>query len=262
MAENIVTFKNLSNLPIFHGFSWGREAENMSEGFDDPNIIQERVANFLNSLSIPSSLPIIRISPDNVRFNDPDILEINKEILKRKLSDAGEIEVSANAIFTKEKDIILTVKPADCAICVIYLETKNGEQFVGLIHCSAWTTDKLLPFDAIEYLTRVKSADPRKIKIGITPAINRDFFYVDKKDITLDNWKGFAKKENGKIMAGGFCKFSVINIITILLNSFPDGKARRAVFYNFYKIPFCVSGVVDSGKIGIGQGMNQVWVSK
>src|SRR3990167_130193 len=199
MVKNIVTFENLSKLPVIHGFSWGRKAENMSEGFDDPNIVQERVANFLNSLSIPSSLPIIRISPDNVRFNDPDILEINKEILKRKLSDAGEIEVSANAIFTKEKDIILTVKPADCAICVIYLETKNGEQFVGLIHCSAWTTDKLLPFDAIEYLTRVKSADPRKIKIGITPAINQDFFYVDKKDITLDNWKGFVKKRDGKI---------------------------------------------------------------
>ena len=199
MAKNIVNFENFSKLPIFHGFSWGREAENMSEGFDDPNIIQERVANFLNSLSIPSSLPIIRISPDNVRFNDPDILEINKEILKRKLSDAGEIEVSANTIFTKEKDITLTVKPADCAICIVYLETQNRERFVGLIHCSAWTTDKLLPFNAIEYLTRVKSADPRKIKIGITPAINRDFFYVDKKDITLDNWKGFAKKENGKI---------------------------------------------------------------
>src|SRR3989344_3651220 len=133
MAKNIVTFENLSKLPIIHGFSWGREAENMSEGFDDPSIIQGRVANFLNSLNISSNLPIVRISPDNVSFHDPDILELSKEILKRKLSDAGEIEVGANAIFTKEKDIVLTVKPADCAICIVYAETQDGKIFIDIV---------------------------------------------------------------------------------------------------------------------------------
>ena len=199
MAKNIITFENLSKLPIIHGFSWGREAENMSEGFDDPSIIQGRVANFLNSLNISSNLPIVRISPDNVSFHDPDILELSKEILKRKLSDAGEIEVGANAIFTKEKDIVLTVKPADCAICIVYAETQEGEIYIGLIHCSAWTTDKLLPLNAIEYLLKVKLTNRAKIKIGITPAISQDFFYVSKKDINLSNWGGFLKEEDGKI---------------------------------------------------------------
>lgn len=199
MTKNIVTFENLSKLPIIHGFSWGREAENMSEGFDDPNLIQKRVANFLSSLNISSSQPIIRISPDNVSLSDPDILEINKDVLKRKLSDAGEIEVSANAIFTKDKDIVLVVKPADCAICIVYAENKNEEKYVGLIHCSAKETDKLLALNSIKFLQNIKKIKPESIKIGITPAISKEYYYVYKGEINENNWNGFLNEVDGKI---------------------------------------------------------------
>lgn len=199
MVKNVAFFSSLSKYPITHGFSWGREAENMSEAFDDSILIRKRVADFLVSLKISPNLPIIRISPDNPNLSDPNILELNKEILNRKLSEAGEIEVSANSIFTKEKNLVLTVKPADCAICIIYFENKNNEKFVGLIHCSAWETNKLLPFNSIKYLIKEKFADPKNINIGITPAISQEFFYINEGEIKKENWKGFIKIRNGKI---------------------------------------------------------------
>lgn len=197
--NNIAIFPILENLPIVHGFSWGNGAPNMSDSFTDPNIIEFRVSDFLNGLGISSSTVIVKINPSSDGYHDPEILEITRNILKRELTDSGEIEVSANSIFTKISEVVLTVKPADCAICVLYFENKKGEKFVGLIHCSAKATDSLLAKKTIEFIKDNFSVNPKDIKIGITPAISKEYFYVNEGEINEDNWKEFMKKENGLI---------------------------------------------------------------
>jgi len=198
--KNIATFSLLLKLPIIHGFSWGEEAPNMSEVYsDDRNTIEARVSSFLIALGIRPSSIIVRINPNNDPHDNTDITEITKELLKRKLIDAGEIEVSSNAIFTKLNDVVLTVKPADCAICILYFENNRKEKFVGLIHCSAKNTDKLLPKKTIEYLMENYSVEPKTIKVGITPAISKEYFYVNPGEIQENNWEDFMEKRNGLI---------------------------------------------------------------
>lgn len=195
--KNIATLPLFKKLPVIHGFSWGEEAPNMSEAYSDPNIIEIRVSSFLQALGINPTSIVVRINPNQNPFNDPDTMEITKELLKRKLTDAGEIEVASNAIFTKLTDLVLTVKPADCAICILYFENKLKEKFVGLIHCSAKETDKLLPKETIEYLKANYMVEPNAIKVGITPAISKEYFYVGPNEIQEVNWKNFMEKRNG-----------------------------------------------------------------
>lgn len=197
--ENIAIFPLLSNLPIVHGFSWGEEAPNMSEIYSDPNLIEMRVSGFLKTLGVNPSSIVVKINPNKNPFKDPSTMEITKKLLKRKITDAAEIEVYANSIFTKLSDIVLSVKPADCAICILYFENKLKEKFVGLIHCSAKETDRLLAQKTIEYLKKNYLVDPKNIKVGITPAISKEYYSVEPGDIEEENWKGFMEKRNGLI---------------------------------------------------------------
>lgn len=197
--ENTAIFPLLSTLPIVHGFSWGEGAPNMSEAYSDPNLIEMRVSGFLRTLGVNPSCVVVKINPNKNPLKDPNIMEITKGLLKRKLTDAGEIEVYANSIFTKLSDTVLTVKPADCAICILYFETKIKEKFVGLIHCSAKETDRRLPKKTIEHFKRNYLVNPTAIKIGITPAISKEYFYVNPGEINEENWKGFMQKKNDLI---------------------------------------------------------------
>ena len=197
--ENIAIFPLLSALPIVHGFSWGEEAPNMSEAYSDPNLVEIRVSGFLKTLGANASSIVVKINPNNNPLKDRNVMEITKKLLKRKFTDSGEVEVYANTIFTKLKDVVLTVKPADCAICILYFENELREKFVGLIHCSAKETDELLPRKTIEYLKKNYLVDPATIKIGITPAISKEYFYVNPGEISEDNWNGFMQKKNDLI---------------------------------------------------------------
>ena len=197
--ENIAVFPSLLKKGILHGFSWGEDARNMSEAFDDANKIEERVFDFLKVINISPSRLLVRINPHLNIFKDPDILDINKEILKRQMTDTGEIEVGANFIYTSLSDIVLTVKPADCAICLLYFIDSLGNRYVGLCHCSAKEVDKQVLINGIKHLNKSLDINPSEIYICITPAISKDYYFVNSGEINESNWNGFMEKKDNKI---------------------------------------------------------------
>jgi copper oxidase (laccase) domain-containing protein len=191
LVNNVYIFRSLLSLPVIHGYSWGEGSLNMSENYSDISLVKERVREFLATLGINKTTPIVKINPVNKGSSDPDIMEITKDILKREVTDAGEIEVFGNSIYTKIKEVALVIKPADCAICVYYFECKQGK-YVGLIHCSAKETDKLIAKQTIRHLKNKYGIDPSEIKMGITPAISKEFYSVKNDEINIKNWEGFA----------------------------------------------------------------------
>lgn len=210
--DSIAIFPILSTLPVVHGFSWGQDAENMSEKYSsDPNLIELRVSDFLIELGANQTSIVVTINPNENPYNDPDVMEVTNELLQRHLTEAGEINVAANSIFTHLSNTILTVKPADCAICILYFENNLKEKFVGLIHCSARETNKLLPEQTIKYLKENYMVDPKSIKVGITPAISKEYFSVKEDKINENNWGGFMEKKDGLIY---------IDIIGNVMNQF------------------------------------------
>ncbi len=222
--DNIGIFPSFLKLPVRHGFSWGEDAPNMSDKIGDPNITEERVEDFFRALNIPAEYLIVGINPSKNQYKDPNMLEINKSILDREFSESGEIQVGANFIFTSLSDVVLTVKPGDCAICVLYFESET-EKYVGLIHCSAEQTDNKLPLEAINYLIRKYSIKPENIKVGITPAISKDSYFVKEGKFDLDNWHGFMEKKGDKIY---------LDILGNILNQLSESKVpnENVEYYN------------------------------
>lgn len=128
--------EGLEGRPVLARFSYGAKAPNMSAGFFDPSLAKEEgrikgeasTGQFLESQGF--SGPTIQIL-GKFEGNEAQIEEVDRDTLKEKTKVVG------NMVFTRDPEITLIIRPADCPVLVITGEDEHGNQFVAIDHSGA-----------------------------------------------------------------------------------------------------------------------------
>jgi len=115
-------------------------AGNMGKGYGDPNRNKEdwpkdadrNVNNFLKSLNISPS-DIITMYPQDV--SDQDLIAIDVDAVSMDIDHVSCLDDRGDFIFTRNPEIVLGVKPADCSSIICFGETDQGP-ILSLTHIS------------------------------------------------------------------------------------------------------------------------------
>lgn len=171
------------NLPILHGFSWGKDTPNMAYKWHqgDPSLVTERIEAFLHSLgmaSLPQTLVI-------EAYTDPgkEIVDVTSEYLATATSTSHGIFTAADCVFTTLPQVPITIKPGDCTASLVYGLTREGLPLVGIIHAGRHDLESLLPQKTIQHLTDRYGCDPRELSIGIVPNLGVAHHIIQEEDI-------------------------------------------------------------------------------
>ena len=192
IAQNIGYFPQLN---VSHGFSWGKEAGNMSFSYGDRVEVFQRVIRFFSKLNMGFVKDSVSINPEH----KDKILLINKEVVsKLRPTRVGKI-VNCDAVFIIDKEITVTVKAGDCQVFYIQGEDANKKQFVGLVHAGWRGVSAMLPYKSIDYAIKILGAKKETLKIFMMPSIKKEHRTMEHfNDINneISHWGNFIKKKN------------------------------------------------------------------
>ncbi len=178
---------------LLHGFSWGKESKNME--FKD-NIAQTKleIKRFLTNLTIKDE--IYNTFVINAQHSD-DIVYIDNSSMKEYKPNPLGRKVKCDALFTNSKEIILTIKPADCTTAIVYAESSKLGAITGIVHTGRRGVSKELTIKAIKYLVEELKCNLESIKLCILPHIakeNNTFTHIQEFDMNI--WKDYIELEN------------------------------------------------------------------
>lgn len=198
--ENRIGFfpklEGLEDKPLVTRFSYGKDAPNMSAVFFDSSkgeseITGERnVRDFLDSQGLTNYPDVIQVQ-GKFEGTELQIEEVSKETLKDKNKVVG------NVVFTRDPEITLIIKPADCPVAVIYCKDKNGNPLVAIDHSGADAVNAGLTRQGLWYLQDELGVDLSKTQIVVSPGVTRDNFYITNEPerrgngIVERNWGEF-----------------------------------------------------------------------
>jgi len=131
--EDIKSAEGLIQLDLgshFAGaFSYG-QLLNYSFDFGEQGQVSATVDTFLTSSDLDEKRLRINLSPTHT--NDLRVIgDGEKEMIKN--ANLEDRNVSADGIFAKDTDVILTCKPADCSVFIVTF-TYLDEEWCGLVH--------------------------------------------------------------------------------------------------------------------------------
>ncbi|WP_096154715.1 MULTISPECIES: peptidoglycan editing factor PgeF [Bacillus] len=112
------------------------------------------------------------------QVHDNKIMKVEKKHAGAGVMDEETSIQKTDGIYTKEKDILLTLCFADCV--PLYFWTEN---MVGLAHAGWQGTVKLIGPEMINKLVREEEIDPKEVKVAIGPSISSEHYIVDDKVI-------------------------------------------------------------------------------
>jgi len=195
--NKIARFDSLDQLPIHYGFSYGTESRNMSPvypGEETVDIVKGRIATFLDDCGME-----YKNVANTVGSFEGTHLQMH-EVVFEDLTGQLETKFEANFIFTRDPRVVLSIRPGDCNVSILYCKDKRGREIVGLIHSSAMSANMGLPRYAIQHLINEEEVDPSTIRIAITPGISKDNYTLNEDEYTLkgetysrtiaeNNWK-------------------------------------------------------------------------
>lgn len=208
--DNVATYEIFRGLPIKAAFSWGRApvkdgAENfsISHRFPDPDINSERTNEFLRKTGMPALENYIGIVPRYpIDSSIPQIKQVGLESIDELMGDNGFSETPANFVWTKDPEVSLGVKPADCVVFTAHGRNRDGDSVLGLGHMSYHMVDMNLAFDAIQALIQ-DGVDPQTLKVAIGPSIAMDNYSFPMKDRGLiqhdEFWHGGLQEREDRL---------------------------------------------------------------
>lgn len=176
-----------------HGFSWGKNSENMSFDFGKTAEVKKHLKKFFKDLEIGNLYESYNIKAEH---KDKIVFLNNKNIHNFPPCPNGRT-VSCDALFTNLPGIPITAKPADCTTAIIYAEKNNNEKIAGIIHSGRRGTEMQLPIKAINFLVKNLRIPLRKINIGIIPYLfqmSRRFENINELNENL--WETYVIKKN------------------------------------------------------------------
>lgn len=183
--ENKVAFlPSLETLPINHAFSWGRESRNMSPvyaGEEGEETVRARIKYFLEA----SEMEYKNVANTTGIFEGTHLQM--QEVVFEDLKDQPETKMKSNFMFTRDSRVVLSIRPGDCNVSIIYATDRMGRDLVGIIHSSAQSANAGLPRYAIDYLTQEEDVDISTIRIGITPGISKEHYSISQESDAIKN---------------------------------------------------------------------------
>lgn len=189
--------QNIGFFPGFsknHGFSWGKDAGNMSFSYGEKTEVFPRITNFLNNLEMGSVIESISITPEHSdRIIDLDYPTVSKI----KPSRVGRI-LNCDAVFLLDKDISVTIKVGDCQTFYISGITDKGKKVLGLVHAGWVGVSIELPRKAIEHAINNLGARKESLKVFMVPTIkkgHRTMEHFDRVNGEIENWGDFIQKD-------------------------------------------------------------------
>ncbi len=197
IKPNVGYFPNLPS-NIIHGFSWGNQ-KNMQFSLGDFIQTRQNVQEFYDSLGLGNFRDSILMLPEH----KDNIITIDKLNLNSFNKTRFGISVSADTIFTREHNLAISVKPADCTTAIIYAKDKSLESISGLVHSGRRGVELFLPEKSISYLIANFDLELKDIFVCIVPhlfLLNRKFENIDQ--LNYDVWKDFIRKEDNYYLVG------------------------------------------------------------
>jgi copper oxidase (laccase) domain-containing protein len=96
-------------------------------------------------------------------------------------------EYTCDAIITDNPDIVLTCKPADCTVSMIYAEDISGKRYFAFVHAGFKGINLNLPAKVISYMKDNLSIDMSSVKIAIAPYIQKEHYIYQSLPDNLPN---------------------------------------------------------------------------
>ncbi len=192
----------LEGKPVLARFSYGSEAPNMSSVFFDSDKGESEVTgdrnvrDFLDSQGFSNYPNVIQVLG---KF-EGDELQI-EEVDRNTLSDKSK--VVGNLVFTRDPEVTLIIKPADCPVAVIYCKDEHGNPLVAIDHSGADATNAGITRQGIWMLKNILGVDLSEAQVSIFPGVSQKNYYITKEweangvvkkrqnGIPKMNWKDF-----------------------------------------------------------------------
>ncbi|OHA50556.1 MAG: hypothetical protein A3A97_03210 [Candidatus Terrybacteria bacterium RIFCSPLOWO2_01_FULL_40_23] len=193
--ENRVGFfpnlENLTGSPLKANFSYGKNAPNMSSVFgQDEATGENNVREFLESQGFINYPNVIQVQ-GKYEGTDAQIEEVDFDTLKDRAKVVG------NFVFTRDSQIALIIKPADCPVAIIYCKDKEGNPLVGIDHGGADAINAGLTRQGLWYLKDELGIDLSKVKIAVFPGVSKKNYFITNEPerrgngIVERNWGEF-----------------------------------------------------------------------
>ncbi len=187
------SLESLEGSPILARFSYGKDAPNMSSVFFNPitetaQMGEENTREFLESQGFTG--PAIQVLG---KFGE-GALQI-EEVDKDTVRDKQKVEkIVGNYVFTRDPDVTLFIKPADCPVAVIYCKDEHGNPLVVIDHSGADATNAGITRQGVWALKNILGVDLNEAQVAIFPGVSQDNFFITKE------WEAngqVKKRENG-----------------------------------------------------------------
>lgn len=108
-----------------------------------------------------------------------------------KASDGGSIKLGVDGSATKEKNVLLVVKSADCLPILFYDSVNN---VIAAVHCGfLGIIRKILP-KTIKFLRKEFGCRPENLIVGIGPHISQENYQLHEKKLKMAKNKPEFKK--------------------------------------------------------------------
>ena len=180
--ENKVGFfphlEGLEGQPVLARFSYGSEAPNMSSVFFDPTKGESSESGTRNTQDFLDSQGFTGQAIQvlgKFEGNEPQIEEVNTDTLKAKTKVAG------NLIFTRDPNVTLMIKPADCPVAVIYCKDENGNPLIAIDHAGADAVNAGITRQGIWALKNILGVDLSTAFVSVFPGVSKDNYFITKE---------------------------------------------------------------------------------
>lgn len=195
--ENKVGFfpklEDLEGNPVLARFSYGSEAPNMSSVFFDSDKGESEVTgdrnvrDFLDSQGFQGYPNVIQVL-GKFEGDEPQIEEVDRDTL------ADKAKVVGNLVFTRDPEITLMIKPADCPVAVIYCKDEHGNPLVAIDHSGADATNAGITRQGAWALENILGVNLSQAQVAIFPGVSQKNYYITKE------WEAngvVKKRQNG-----------------------------------------------------------------
>jgi peptidoglycan LD-endopeptidase CwlK len=175
-------FENLPGNPILARFSYGVNAPNMSAVFFDPALGKDEgraqgeknTREFLESQGFTG--PVLQVTGKfDVEKNSQlfeQIEEVDLDTLKVKQ------KVEGNMVFTRDANVTLMIKPADCPVAVIYCKDGNGHPLVAIDHAGRDAINAGMTRQGLMYLQDELGVDLSQAVIAVFPGVSKEHYFI------------------------------------------------------------------------------------
>lgn len=194
--ENKVGFfpklENLEGRPVLARFSYGKDASNMSSVFFDSERGESSATgdrntrDFLESQGFTGT--VIQVL-GKFEGNEPQIEEVDRDTASDKVKAVG------NLIFTRDPEVTLVIKPADCPTAVIYCKDENGNPLVAIDHGGADAVNAGISRQGLWALKNILGVDLSKAQVVVFPGVSEKNYFITKQWKTANG--EIKKRDNG-----------------------------------------------------------------